>query len=549
MNRSLRTVLTATGLVALGLLAQLPIHDRSVVPMDEGHLASAASWILHGKLLYREIDTGIFPAIYYITALLFSIFEPDLLVTRWAQVLLNLGITLCLWRLSFRVARPHWATLPPLLYLTLVVISFPVLTMFNYSTLATGFGLAALLFLLRYLESGRTYDGATVGLFLAACALTKQNFGAFAFLALGLGFLWARHGSALEGRPWRTTLTPVVASGGAITLATLLYCISTGTLGDLVDGTILSLWGSQLRSFNNPIPSLLGSLPLHEGRFVFLYAPPTLFNALNRGEPFLGGPISPFLLGMSIRLSYGLPLAILATSPLLLWLTRGTDVPGQRRAPGVIVTYALLFFLGIFPSCVWSHLAFVVAPILVLVAVLGDRFEAALLARSRGAAWAWRGVFVLLVGVAAFGTARTGQDIRRWYPVPLELPRASLRVSSTQAELLRGVTRFVEDCSESSASIFVAPDIPLVYFLTDRLNPSPYDLLIPGNMDSDLIIRRLEEEHTKCLVYNPRMYPEFPPFEELFPELSLYISTKYRLAAVIGRGSSKWYGLVRRSGA
>ena len=82
MNRLLRSALPAAGPLALGLAVQLPIHDHSVVPMGEGYLASATNWMLQGKLLYRESDTGIFPAIYYITALLFSIFEPDILVTR-----------------------------------------------------------------------------------------------------------------------------------------------------------------------------------------------------------------------------------------------------------------------------------------------------------------------------------------------------------------------------------------------------------------------------------------------------------------------------------
>jgi 4-amino-4-deoxy-L-arabinose transferase-like glycosyltransferase len=515
--------------------------------MDEGHLASAASWMLQGKLLYREIDTGIFPAIYYITALLFSIFEPDILVTRWAQVLLNLGVSLCLWRLAARVARAHWAALPPLLYLTLVVIGFPVLTMFNYSSVSTGFGLAALLFLLRYLESGRLREGVLVGLFLAACALTKQNFGAFAFLALAVALVWGRRGSALESRSWGAALAPIVAAGGAITLVALLHFVSTGTLRDLLDATVLNLWGSQLRSFNNPIPPLFGPLPLQEGRFVFLYAPPTVFNALMRGEPVLGSAISPFLLGMSIRLSYALPLAILATSPLLLWLARRSEAASQRRAERAIVSYALLFFLGIFPSCVWSHLAFVLAPSLVLIAILGDRIESVLLGRGPAAAWAWRGVLALGVAVAALSMAEIGSEIRRWYPVPSQIPQATLRLAADQAELLRGATEFVETCSDASDPIFVAPDIPLVYFLSGRSNPSPYDLLIPGNMDSELIIRRLEAEQTRCLVYNPRMYPEFPPFEELFPELSRYIHTKYRLSEIIQGGSNEWHGLVRRS--
>jgi hypothetical protein len=40
-----------------------------------------------GKLLYRDLHTGIFPGIYHFTTLLFNLFGNDLIVTRWAEVI------------------------------------------------------------------------------------------------------------------------------------------------------------------------------------------------------------------------------------------------------------------------------------------------------------------------------------------------------------------------------------------------------------------------------------------------------------------------------
>ncbi len=544
--KRLAPLLPAAAVILIGLAAQSPIYDRSVVPMDEGHLASAADWILRGKLLYRDIHTGIFPAIYYLTALLFSLTSPDMVVTRWAQVGVNVAIALCLWLLGSRVMHRRWAALPPLLHLTLVVISFPVLTMLNYSALSLSFGLASLLFLLRYLEAARTADGIILGALLAACALTKQNFGVLVLLAILIGLFWGRSGTALQRRSWVSALWPIATSGGLLALATVAYFASAGTLVDLLDATVFSLGPSQLQSFNNPIPPLIGAHPVSDGRFVFLYSPPMLFNYLLRGETILGQSISPFLISLAIRLSYGLPLAVLAIAPAVLWLTRSACTHSERRGARTIVVFASLFLLGIFPSAIWSHLAFVLPPVLLVVALIGDRIEGVLVRQRRLAAWVWKGFCISLVIGCGVAAASVCMKIRAWYAVPLDLPRASLLVSERQAALLRGATGFIERCADPMDQIFVAPDLPVLYFLTGRFNPTPYDLTIPGSVDGHLIVERLKADQTRCIVYNPRMYLEFPPFDDLFPELSRYLSTSYTQAEVIRGGTTVWYGLSLR---
>ena len=49
-----------------------PLIARMVVPMDEGHLTAAVSWMHAGKHLYRDIHTGIFPGVYLLTYGLFG---------------------------------------------------------------------------------------------------------------------------------------------------------------------------------------------------------------------------------------------------------------------------------------------------------------------------------------------------------------------------------------------------------------------------------------------------------------------------------------------
>jgi hypothetical protein len=225
---------------------------------------------------------------------------------------------------------------------------------------------------------------------------------------------------------------------------------------------------------------------------------------------------------------------------------RSTGTEPERRGARAVVVFAALFSLGIFPSAIWSHLAFVLPPILLVIALIGDRAERQLQRRWRPIARIRTGLFAALLIGAVIGGARICGDIRRWYAVPIGVTRASLLVSADQAALYRGATRFIEGCAGPDEPIFVAPILPLLYFVTDRPNPTPYDLTIPGSVDPHLIVERLEATKTRCLVYDPKMYLEYPPLDELFPELARYLNAAYRRAEVIRGGARTWYGLVRR---
>ena len=536
----------AAFLTGLAILAQIPLFDRSLVPMDEGHLLAASDALASGKRLYADVHTGIFPGIYWVASALLELLGRDALVLRCAALATNTMTALALYAIGRRMVKGYWAWLPPLLYLALIVVSFPVLSMFNYSTLAVAFGLLALLLLLRYLEGGRNWDGVALGFLIAAAALTKQNFGGLIFVALVAAFLFGRRESALAGRSLLTGLLPIALGGLGLTIAAFLELWVQGAFPAFIDRTILSLAGSQLQDFNNPIPPIFGPHPTDDGRFVFLYTPPTVFNALVHGQPYAGVSLTPLLRSLSIRLSYGLPLATLVVVPVLFFFTRHWGTKNARNAGRSSVIFAVVFAPGIFPSAIWSHLAFVLIPILLLFALLGYRVD--LMLQSRGA---WARAWQILAGgltLAALAIAfKTALSVMNFYPEPLGLDRASLHVSSRDAALLRGAVDFIQDCSRPDQAVLILPDIPALYFLADRPNPSPFDLAIPGSVDGPLIARRAEQARVQCVLLNPRMYPEFPPFEELFPQLSGYIENEFRLAREIRGGNAVWLGLIRRS--
>jgi hypothetical protein len=333
-----------------------------------------------------------------------------------------------------------WALLP-LLLVALFALGFPGLSIFNYSPFSLVFGLFGLWFLLRYLARGRWLDAVACGLLLGACGLVKQNFGALAVLGTSLGLALGRGAGPLAARSFVAAAWPIVASGAALAGIATAALFRLGALDAFVHQTLLVIGQSQLEAFNDPLPPILGAHPQSDGRFIFLYTPAALFNYLVRGEALFGIPISPAFRGFAIRAAYGGTLATLALGALLLFVDRGAE-PGLRAARRAIVVFALAMFLGIFPSAIWSHLGFVLAPVLLVFALLVDRMDSALRTRLPAAVFAWRGLHAALVLAALALTLRIGLDVRRWHPSPLDLPRAALHVSEDQRALLRGATLF-----------------------------------------------------------------------------------------------------------
>jgi hypothetical protein len=264
------------------------------------------------------------------------------------------------------------------------------------------------------------------------------------------------------------------------------------------------------------------------------------------GETIAGLAVEPGMMSAAIRLSFGVPLAALAAGAGLFAMTWRMTDPAEKRGIRIIAVFAWLFFLGIFPSSVWSHLAFVLPPVLLLIGLLIDNIDAALMRNLPGCRGPWRGTIAGLVGLASIAGMMASSDIVRWNSEPLGLEHGSLYVSKAQAEIYRTAANFVDDCAEEGEPIFVAPHMPVVYFLTDRLNPTRYDLTIPGDVDGDLIVAGLHVAKTRCIIYNPVMYPEFPPLEELFPNVTRYLARNYRVTHKIHGAGESWLGMTRQ---
>ncbi len=528
--------------VLVAVAAQAPIFNRSLVSLDEGQLTAIGVRLLGGEILYRDIYTGIFPGIYWLAAALFAVFGTDVIVLRTAQVAVNALTAGALYVLVEPMVPGLLAWSVPLGYLALIALSFPVLTMLTYSSLALLAALGALIAARRFLVTARPGCGVLAGVLLGLCVIFKQNYGALALLSTALSALLTRREGALADQsPWFALAWPT-AAGLTVALLTGTVLAATGAWPAFVESTFLTIFHSQMQAFDQPLPPVLGAHPTGDGLFLFLYSPGGLFGAMLHGQTWA----RPWLLSLATRIGYGSAYVAIASIPFVAWHFASGKNATERVAARMFLPFAGLFFLGIFPSAIWSHLAAVYPPLLVVLAALVAatwptlRSYGRVLSTVAGAAGC----------VAAFGIAAVAAgvsiDVRSSYGEKTRLPSASVLVSRRDAALYQAADEFLRGCAAAGAPILVVPDMPLLYVTSGHRNPTPYDLIIPGDVRDDVIVERMDRARVDCVVFDPAMYAQFAPFEQLFPHLHAYMTEHFETARSMTVEGTTWQFLTRR---
>lgn len=522
-------------------IAQLPILDRTLVTLDEGQVTAIGHRLASGQILYRDVHTGIFPGVYWFVELLFRIFGTEILVLRWFQLAVNTLIAVALFVLARPLAPARSAWIAPVGYWILVVLSFPVFTMLTYSPLSLLAALGALLCCRRYVEHARVLDGIGTGVLLGAATIVKQNFGGLALLAVLASALWTRRDGRLAAVSSLRAFGIPIAAGVAVAVLTVMRLVASEAWPTFLNSTFVTIVGSQLDAFNQPLPPLFGPHP-EGGVFYFLYGPGGMFGAMFQGDPLA----TTATISMATRLGYGSAYLALLLAPLLAWRTRREADLRARLTARIVFPFAVIFFLGIFPSAIWSHLAAVYPPLLVVLAIAAGRLLQRLDRENATAAGVFRyGGFAAAVVLIAFA-GRLEMGIRHAFAAPLNLPSTGLHIAPRDVALYRESDAFLKTCAAKDEPVFVAPYMPLLYVTSGRPNPTPYDLLISTDVDETAVVDKLESSRVRCMVYNPAMYVQFEPFEKTYPELAEYLASKFVEAGSVVSGDAEWKFLRRR---
>lgn len=538
--------------VPILLAFQLSFFDRWISFMDEGHILTLADIIADGGELYRDATTYPLPGAYYLLAAAFDLFGASNRVARWLVSIEFAVLGVCVLLVLRRFVRPGLAAAGLGLVLVYRVWSFPHWHVYTYSSTALCLLAAALVAMLRYLESGDRRVLALCGLLAGLGTLCKRDYGAAAFVALN-GVLLARHGRALL-RPLAWLNGPAVAAGGLV----VAYFASQGLLADMLRQTVVNhIVGITEFEYSSlpPIRPLLAQDPaLRDPYGTAVYAPAIVFTAdwegMTRSAFYAATPIYD----TAVKAFFYLPYAIVAFGGARLLLLRGALRDPARRLGFLrelaLYAFASLLLLSLNKPKDFVHMAILYWPLLCLLLVY-----AGALARARPRLAPLLLAAGLLAGGPALGyTGRLAWQLRERHQTPLATERGGILVTESQADLLCDLVGYVREQTEPDEPVAVFPYYPMVSFLADRRGPHPASYLIwpvaEVRSRDQVIIDAVEETGTDLVVYHFTQWNQFPRMDAYAPRLFTHLVDRFEIDRVFSEaGWGYMFGALRREPA
>lgn len=451
----LRGQLGARAALAIFVVAALYLQSYAAYGFnvrDEGVIPNGALRVLGGQVPWKDFQ-GYAPGPYYLHAAAFLLFGPNLQVARTLIVLMSALMVVMIVQVGARIMP--W---PAALLAGALLLLAPGVYYARYINFFT------LLNILAFFRALRGPGGVfLLGLVGGLTVLFRQDLG---LAVLGVGGVCLLLAGPSHTRPHggsRAASLGLLSTGAALVLVPwVLYYYAHSVLGEILRLHLnASAGGYQKMSLPYPRPLELAA----EGRWgelAVFYAPPLVFAGM-------GG--------------------------LLLWRF-------WRRAfasPEVVLTYITFVALLMFHQAIWrtaveNHVK-VIAPILLLGAFLISRGASELWSLWRGRRRSWLAGAACIVG---WGLLTAGPALYAWEMLSrhgftvgaisvLKSPSKEFRLGPAHAymqpELVDATVALVQYIQAHTSRwepVYVLPFAPMLYFLTDRPNPSFFEWVLPA---------------------------------------------------------------------
>ncbi len=156
------------------------------------------------------------------------------------------------------------------------------------------------------------------------------------------------------------------------------------------------------------------------------------------------------------------------------------------------------------PYATWGYLLyFAPIPILALLAIVMTR------PTGPGMRCAVVAGFFLMYGIAIVNPNQAAMVNQYWVPeararVPLAIPRTGVKATVRGAARYEGVVALLRAHSRPGEFIYAAPDVPELYFLSERRNPTRtlFDFLDDSAGHDARVVRAIDSLHVAAVAIN-----------------------------------------------
>lgn len=493
---------------------------------DEGGYAYGTLRTYNGQMALRDFNpNGYLPGRYLYGALFFKLFGVSIQSLRLGVLLLTPGMVLMTYAISRRIMPAGFAFLA-----ALCVLSAPAM---YYNRFYPFFTIALMCCMTLFIEKKRfayfslSFVCAVIAAFFKLeVALFGGVIGVTVVLLMFFQGTWRSSGDAGLFAFSRTTLWLAAMVFAAVFAALGVYAIRNEIAGKLVDIVIGAheVWG-------NPFPEIF---PFRH--ILKEYGPHQMFE----------------------RVLFYLPLAVyfLIVIHLIVRLTsRERDNPDTTLHLLSIVSFGICAFGLVVWRAGFDNLLRTLPPFYILFCYLlylaWGKTRDFLLDPTEGAG-------ALLFKRTALNVTSVFLPFLFYYEMnahqgfyagsigamrhengTLNLERLRVHTHPTEAQWMKDIVDIINIYTRKGDPIFAIPLNPIFYYLTDRINPTPYDWILPGMLDEEAqkkVVEQLKANKPKLMVYVdiPIDGREERRFSRYAPIVFKYIAENYRLETLVG---------------
>lgn len=526
----------AAGLALLGWV----LCRRGIVLSDEGYLLLQSYDLLHGKVMYRDLDSFVAPGVWFLLAALFRLVEPSVLITRGVALLGYLAAAAVSWRIVRRISGARWAAAAVIAYGVMSVWAFPAWTFSFYSPYSALFALLALDRLLTWGDSRRSIDLLAIGLAVGLSTTFKQNYGAFAAMAAAVGtFCFClRDAPRLTVALGRTVLAGLwIVAGTVIAIApTIAYLAANDALGDAFQSLAIAPFTEF--ATRHAIPYMPLSELWHNTLLIgpnrLLYGAYPLSNS--PGFITMLSPLERDVVSRLHVLAYWLPPLLFAWGTALA-VTRERDREWDPRI-ACVLAMAIGVFLGVFPRADYAHLVHVYQPVLPLAAIVVERTYARLVVERRGLGRAVVGTAAVVLAAFGIVAADWVDYIRDTHSARIVHRRGGVLLDPLEADMLNYEVSALQSVTQPGEHVLTMPALSMINFLADRPVPGKYYNLYGVHIGHDEgrgVVEAAERDGVQWVVAHYfNFFSDAGVMSSFAPRLIEYVRRTFKIEREIG---------------
>ena len=476
-NRLAGDIICCLVIVAVGLAIGLPRYLNGIDLGDEGALAYGAERVLQGQIPHRDFYCNHPPLSSYTAVAMFKLFGTSLASLRILGLCIYLLIPLLVYSLLRHLTKPLIALVAAI---PAAIFGMPLYHFIPFASIhAITAMLAAMLFMMRAVFTGRRWWAFGAGLTTALVFVARQDYGGYLSIgilvyALALKFANRKGQGKFElGRILRFWVAGIVA----LMLPLMVYWFVVGAIPSMLEQLIIFPLFRYSDTSSIPMP-VFRTQPLTQNLLVALFY------------------LQPVV-------------AVLTTLWLVVRLVRRRFCVSDASLVFFLVPSILFYYQVLVRSDIF-HVAEAMIPLFIVCgwwlsvasaaagAVIGKLCNCD--QENRRVTFSATVVVVFLV-VAIGGwflsytkpilLKTSGQTLRE-----VSLERADIWLSPEYASVLEDMVKKIQMYAKPDRSVLCLPYHPMFYFLSQRYNPTQWDYLWPGDMTTEDYQKFIEQCQT-----------------------------------------------------